>query len=317
MSDVPRQIRTMVALVLRGRFGLVRDRGLIAARRFRLRRQGSQPFIYRREGHREVCHPDWHLSREHYCHVGREDALELMLLRCWLQPGDVFLDLGANLGAFSFAALPSVGSTGRIVAVDADPFACGKLRSAFALLGSDSSRCLHAALMDRPGEATFHVSADGARSDIQSLRPDASARAKGMRPVAVPAVTLSGVSDAELRGMPPAMVKLDIEGAEQMALSACPAAWLGPSGPMWLVELNPSCLAEFGATPADVAGLFAGGFDRWLVPKYPRRGAAGIRRLSGDEGFSDALFYNMVALPCAAGQRRPAEDIRRMLGARS
>jgi FkbM family methyltransferase len=314
MSDFPRQIRTMAKLMFRGRFALLRDRGLIAARRFRLRRQGSQPFIYRREGHREVCHPDWHLSREHYCHVGREDSIEFMLLRHWLQPGDVFLDLGANRGAFSFAALRSVGRHGRVVAVDADPFACGKLQAAFALLGADSSRCVHAALMDRAGEVTFHISTDGVRSDIQSLRPDATAQTKGMRAVTVPALTLSGLSDAELRGVTPDMVKLDIEGAEQMALSACPAAWLGPNGPMWIVELNPSCLAEFGATPADVADFFAGGFDRWLVPKYPRPGAAGIRRLSGDEGFSDALFYNMVALPCAAGERWPAQNIRRMLG---
>lgn len=317
MSGLLRQIRTMASLALRGRFALLRDRAVIAARRLRLRRQGSQPFIYRREGHREVCHPDWHLSREHYCHVGREDSLEFMLLRHWLQPGDVFLDLGANLGAFGFAALRSVGRTGRVVAVDADPFACGKLQVAFGLLGADSSRCVHAALMHQAGEATFHVCTDGVRSDIQSLRPDPTAQTKGMRPVTVPALTLSGLSDAELRGVKPAMVKLDIEGAEQMALSACPAAWLGPEGPMWLVELNPSCLAEFGATPAEVAGFFAGGFDRWLVPKYPRPGAAGMRPLCAHEAFSDALFYNMAALPRAAGAGRPAESLGRMLGSRS
>jgi len=280
----------------------LRERALTGARGLRLRLQGPQPFVFRRSGFRAVCHPDWPQSSSHFCSAGEPDDLEMRLVVGCLRPGDWFLDGGANLGLYAFAALEAVGPDGGVVAVDADAEACRRLEKSFGLLGARSAEVVHAALTDEHGEVTFHVSENRVRSDIQSLRPNAEAFSKGLRPVVVPARTLEDIGSEVLAGKAPRAVKLDIEGAEVDALRACPAGWLGPDGPLWVVEINPACLAEFGRTPGDVVDAFVRDFDCFVVPKFPRPGTVSRpHRLAIGEKIEGALFYNLIAVP--GGQR--------------
>lgn len=46
------------------------------------------------------------------------------LLRQWLQPGMVFLDIGANIGYFSLLAASIVGEQGKVIAFEANPQNC-------------------------------------------------------------------------------------------------------------------------------------------------------------------------------------------------
>lgn len=301
MNFLLRKTRTLAGLIFGGRFSLLRDRAVIAVRRLRFRWQGGAPFVFRRGGVRCVCHPDWPQSREHFCSAGEPDDLEMALLPACLRTGDGFVDVGTNLGLYSFVALRAVGDAGGVVAVDADADACRRLELALRVLGATSAQVVHAAVTDQAGEVTFHVSENRVRSDIQSLKPGADARSKGLRPVVVPAITLADLAREKLGGRVPRMIKLDIEGAEVAALEACPPEWLAEDGPLWIVEINPACLAEFGRAPVDVVRFFAGAFDCVLVPKFPAPGVSPRPRLVGpDSGFGGALFHNLVAVPRGA-----------------
>jgi FkbM family methyltransferase len=46
---------------------------------------------------------------------------EIAFLRKHLQPGDVFVDVGANIGLFSLVGSRAVGERGRVVAIEPDP----------------------------------------------------------------------------------------------------------------------------------------------------------------------------------------------------
>src|SRR5258706_10400497 len=63
------------------------------------------------------------------------DRRELALLRRELQSGDIFLDVGANIGFYSLVASPFVGPSGRVISIEADPEIFGILKENMALNG--------------------------------------------------------------------------------------------------------------------------------------------------------------------------------------
>ena len=142
-------------------------------RQARLHHEGATPFAHRELGFPVVCHPAWPDSAAQYLD-GHSDAWEFRLLQAWLQSGDQFLDLGANTGLYSYATLPAVGPTGRVIAVDAAPFVTEKLELGARLLGAANLHAVQAAITETSGEITFHVRPDGFLTTEQSLRPEAA-----------------------------------------------------------------------------------------------------------------------------------------------
>jgi FkbM family methyltransferase len=54
---------------------------------------------------------------------------ERMALADWLKPGDVFVDVGANIGAYTMWAARLTGATGRVVAIEPQPSVLARLRA--------------------------------------------------------------------------------------------------------------------------------------------------------------------------------------------
>jgi len=55
------------------------------------------------------------------------DWREIKFFKSILRPGDIFLDLGCNVGGYSLALSNSVGETGNIISVDADYYSTSNL----------------------------------------------------------------------------------------------------------------------------------------------------------------------------------------------
>jgi len=300
------KIETALRLAARADWTTLHRRWTINMARWRVNQHGGRAFVHHDLGFPFVCHPDWPGSLEAF--LSRSgDFWEFDLLRAWLEPGDTFLDIGANIGQYAAAAAAIVGTRGTIVAVDADAFAVRKLEEAMKLLRHDRVIPVHAAVTDRTGIIEFFVHPDRVQTEIQSLRPAPHQRARTQRLV-VPAHTLQSLARLHL-GDAPSAVKVDIEGAEAQALASVPEGWLGPEGPLWIVEINPSALEPFETSPWDVAGRFAdGAFEILLLPKHPYdpRSRPALRPLRSDEAFADSVFYNLVAIPRGPGWRERA-----------
>lgn len=56
-----------------------------------------------------------------------QEPLTAALIRRLLRPGDTFVDVGAHVGWFSLQAAKAVGPTGRVVAVDPQPYNCERI----------------------------------------------------------------------------------------------------------------------------------------------------------------------------------------------
>lgn len=79
-----------------------------------------------------------------------------------LAPGDVFIDLGANIGYDSLLGSWRVGSEGRVVAIEASPKAFKQLRANLRLNDfADNVRAVQVAASDKPGQLELYDVAAG------------------------------------------------------------------------------------------------------------------------------------------------------------
>ncbi|WP_328702987.1 FkbM family methyltransferase [Arenibaculum pallidiluteum] len=142
---------------------------------------------------------------------------ELRELHRFVRPGDVFVDVGANIGLYSLKAARLAGPTGRVVAVEPGRTAADLLEENLAL-NRHANVAAHVAvvrkaLSDRSGEATLHHIAAGNDPQAFSLLTDGSAPGAER----VETTTLDALA-AQL-GLPRVdCVKIDVEGAEPLVI---------------------------------------------------------------------------------------------------
>lgn len=265
----------------------------------RVKRHKGRAFIYDDLGFHAVCHPDWQDSLESFLNLAGDHA-EMRLLKEWLEPGESCIDLGSNIGLYTFCFAEKVGSEGEVLSVDADSFIVQNIIKAAELMKQKQIRAVHAAVSDKQGELRFYVSADQQNTFEQSLaKPEGSV--VSYREMTVPALTISQIVSSLRRSNYLTLIKVDIEGAEAAALQAVPSWLLSQEGPLWQVEINAGALARFKATPKCVTNMFSTeNFDCWLIPKHPIQDGPGLtaaRRLTNAENFQSSVYYNLICVP--------------------
>jgi FkbM family methyltransferase len=143
---------------------------------------------------------------------------ELTRLVTGLQPGDTFLDVGAHLGYFTVLAAIRVGPRGRVCAFEPNPDVRAQLTDHVARNGvADRVEISGDALSDIDGqEARLFISERG--SGFSSIIPRSAPAAPSSfgRSIAVRTTTI----DRWLRerGLAVTLLKIDVEGAEELVL---------------------------------------------------------------------------------------------------
>jgi FkbM family methyltransferase len=148
-------------------------------------------------------------------HLGAYEPETSRFLAAHLRPGDTFWDIGANAGYHTLMGARTVGAAGRVVAVEPDPGTCEILREQLALNGIGHCTVVQAAVADRAGSAMLvQRAADPRGNALQEIENPAIDNKAGSL-VEVPSVTLDGLAARHPR---PRLIKMDIEGAEVLAL---------------------------------------------------------------------------------------------------
>ncbi|MGV3577927.1 FkbM family methyltransferase [Brevundimonas sp.] len=139
---------------------------------------------------------------------------ELRELQRLLSPGDVFIDVGANVGLYALKAARLVGPTGRVLALEPGAEAYGHLTSNLALNAYGWAEALKVAASNAAGEAVLHHVPLG--NDPQAFSLIANARAEDGETVET--VTLDGLIDrCGLTRVD--LIKIDVEGAEPLVVA--------------------------------------------------------------------------------------------------
>ena len=183
--------------------------------------------------------------------VSHEEAVLAALTR----PGDAVYDVGANDGSLAAFAFARRGAA--VYAFEPVPGPYLKLCRKAKLAGAGSVTPFPFAVADAPGTRPLWVPA---HSD-----QEASFAAAGGTRVDCPCVTLDGVR-AAYRLPPPAVLKLDVEGAEPLVLRG--AGGTLDARPVVFAEVFAPWLARLGLAPWDALGpLAARGYSfLFLVP---------------------------------------------------
>jgi len=162
------------------------------------------------------------------------------LVRRLLRAGDTFIDGGANIGYFTLLAAKAVGRRGRVHAFEPQPENRRRLVEHVAANGFGEVVTIHpVALSDRAGEVQLHTYASPAANHGQSTI--FALPGKETRAVTIETVRL----DDYLPDVAPRLIKLDIEGAEPLAIAGMTET-LRRHRPAFIVELNAVTLAQAG-----------------------------------------------------------------------
>jgi FkbM family methyltransferase len=191
--------------------------------------------------------------RRHYCErlaaFDPKDEPDLRVARALVQPGDVAVDVGANIGVYTRFLSRDVGSTGRVWSLEPVPFTYSVLAHNVNALGLHNVLPLRCAATESDQVVHLDVPrADSGHLDIYIARinTDAGSGSKGTTRVTAPGRSLDSLQK-ELGGRP-AFLKIDVEGHESACLRGATRL---------LAECRPALLIEVTSDP-DQAGSDAG-----------------------------------------------------------
>lgn len=154
-----------------------------------------------------------------------------------LNPGDIFIDVGANSGFFTLLASRRVGPTGRVLSFEPLPSMRSRITENIAL-NEMKNVTLHAvALSNSVGEVTFYEGPQGHKG-ISSMRPIGEASAI----LQVPTMPLDDLAD-KITSIK--LIKIDVEGAEQLAIEGM-SKLLAQHHPYLIIEVTDQYLKPFG-----------------------------------------------------------------------
>jgi len=212
----------------------------------------KRPVVILFHNQRLKCYPDSTSTSAALYFSGYPDYWEMKFLQAYLRPGDNFLDIGANSGVYSVIASAYIGPDGHIDAFEPIERTAARIEEQAALNGLRNLHVHRLAVCDRNGELEFGYSDNDATMHLR--RPDEQHH-----------TTRQKVQCTRLDSFEPyrnyAVGKMDIEGAEPMALEGAIERLRQANPPVWLLELAGYSTCYGVASDEVVRRLAAAGFE--------------------------------------------------------
>jgi FkbM family methyltransferase len=194
-------------------------------------------------------------------YTGLVEFNDMSFLLHVLQPGDTFVDIGANVGAYTILAAKNAGAD--VVSFEPIPSTFGKLkRNVEANRVEKKVDLRRYGVSDKAGTLYFTMSMDAVN---HVLRDDEVA--DGTEAVEVPVSTL----DVLLKDRQPALMKIDVEGFEWPVLNGAGSMLGSPSLKALIIELN-GCGAQYGYDEDKIHELLLShGFNPYSYEPFSRQ----------------------------------------------
>jgi len=170
-----------------------------------------------------------------------------------LAPGDVFVDVGANVGYYSLHAARLVDETGKVVAIEASPTLFTALRANLELNRANNVRPVNLAAADKASTLRLYLGPPdnlGMTSLLESSVEGSSFECE------VEARPLADILDSDEIARA-RIIKVDVEGAEAVvALGMAPVLSSCREDLEIVIEVSPERLASQGRTVAEILRVF-------------------------------------------------------------
>lgn len=189
-------------------------------------------------------HGDSELCHLIYCH--HFEAHERKFLNKFLRPGDVFVDVGANIGLFTLIAAERVGPEGKVVAFEPTAKTFGRLVDNVRLNRLSNVECLKLALSDSQGQLQLSASSIGYDA-WNSLSTDVLDKVGKTELVQVIDWDQFARS-RNLSGGSVTMMKIDVEGWESRVLEGGNEFFASSDAPVLQVEFTDDAAESAGSS---------------------------------------------------------------------
>jgi len=187
-----------------------------------------------------------------------------------LSPGDVFVDVGANLGYYSLLAAQQVGPRGSVVAVEASPSIFKLLERNVQLNDASNIRCVQRAVLEKPGTVKiyrgpeYNMGLTTTLTTMSNCSFEAEVQAGPLGDMLHP----DEISRVRL-------IKVDVEGAEWSVVRGLEPLLpkLRPDAEI-VIEIAPLKGAAHGETPETILSMFRShGFHFYALENDYRAGS--------------------------------------------
>lgn len=179
------------------------------------------------------------------------------LMTSLLNPGNNFVDVGANSGYFTLLAARKVGPSGQVISFEPLPSMRERIRQNLALNGFNNVKLHDVAVSNTNGEVEFFEGPSGHKG-LSSLRPLSDSDST-LKVRTTPLDELYPDIDAV------SLIKIDVEGAEQLALEGM-RNLLSRHKPQLVVEITDQYLQAFGHNAQSLFAFLADlGYRSWKI----------------------------------------------------
>jgi FkbM family methyltransferase len=180
------------------------------------------------------------------------EADERRFVNLFLRPGDIFVDVGANIGLFTLIAARSVGAQGRVYAFEPCAKTFQRLEDNVRLNRFQNVICSQAALSDTSEPMQMVVSIDGLDAWNSFAKPYLGEKF-ATEPVTV--AKWDDFSTANQLSRRVALMKIDVEGWEEKVLRGAKDELSSPDAPVLQVEFTDAAAQAAGFSCRDVYRL--------------------------------------------------------------
>jgi FkbM family methyltransferase len=225
---------------------------------FILMKAGRPPLKISLDGH-VICGCFRHRSFLHHLPGGNYEAFTVELFKSHLRPGMTVVDGGAHIGFYTLLAAQLVGSSGKVYSFEPDPYSYQCLVLNTLQNNYRNTNAIQKALSNKRESTIFYQSSGTISSSIVDRCLSASFfKGQSVKKFFVQSTTL----DLELKTSSVDLIKLDIEGAEPLAIEGM-SKIINNNRPLVLfTEINPSALYSSKTSPeVFIRSLKNFGFD--------------------------------------------------------
>jgi len=194
------------------------------------------------------------------------------VLQEYLRPGGVYVDVGANIGAFVLQAAALVGPTGRVIAFEPIPRLCAQMEKSIQANGFEQIEVRNKAVGTSVGTLQLGIA-------YHNVGGSAVGAVTADEYITVPVVPL----DSELASLARLdVLKIDVEGFEPAVLAGAEAV-IARLRPVIILEYSPAAYEASGTAAAAVLdGLEALGYQFTILQyRSTKLSAARVRELVG------------------------------------
>jgi FkbM family methyltransferase len=222
--------------------------------------------------------------QQHIYFLGYFDPMGIRFIKNQLYEGEVFIDIGANVGAYSLVASRFVGRSGKVIAFEPVGAVFQRLSENISLNGLTNTVAEKKAVLDKNGITDIYLSdrENMGMSSIFNINPGKGKSEK------VEAVTLddyiekSGISMISL-------IKIDIEGSEMLALKGMQRI-IERMHPRIMIELKEETLTLSGYQAQNITDLLVkAGYNKFIIDEQGN--------ISNDMTRQPKDYHNFLFLP--------------------